>query len=61
MVGSKYVLGDPELREAVDVVGQRAPLERERAREEGGEEDRGDGEEKETVIGRRGWVGGHVR
>ena len=61
MVGSKYVLRDPELTEAVDIVGQRAPLEREGASEKGGEEDHGDGEEKETVIGRSAWVGRHVR
>jgi len=32
-MGEEDVLGDPELAEAVDVVGERTPLEREGTRE----------------------------
>ena len=50
---------DPGLAEAIDVVVE-IPLEREGAREEGGDEDRGYGQEKEAVMVRRGEVRGHA-
>ena len=53
VVREEDVLGDPELAEAVDVVGERAPLEGERACKKGGEEDRGDRQEKNAVRIRR--------